>query len=91
MQKESADELIASEALSAKGKSKSSAEEDEQMDVAPAVVEFEDTGRGAKGKQQSAKTQDGVQKTSKKRQRTKAKNRALVSILNSPIPSNSHI
>ncbi|KAI5449675.1 hypothetical protein NCC49_004136 [Naganishia albida] len=78
VQKESADELVASEALSAKGKSKSSAEEDEQMDVTPAVVEFEDTGRGAKGKQQSAKTQDGVPKTSKNRQRTKAKNRALL-------------
>lgn len=80
VQKESADELVASEALSAKGKSKSSADEDEQMDVVSSGIDSADTSREGKGKDQSSKLQDESKKTSKNRQRTKAKNRALVRI-----------
>lgn len=81
MQKESADELVASEALSAKGKSKSSADEDEQMDIVSTGNDSADTSRAGKGNDKSSKSQDESQKTSKNRQRTKAKNRALVRIV----------
>ncbi|GHJ90011.1 hypothetical protein NliqN6_6413 [Naganishia liquefaciens] len=78
VQKESAKEAAVAEAVSAKGKSKSTAGEDEPVAVTERTVDAADLDRPIKASGGKGESRDAAQKQSKNRQRTKAKNRALL-------------